>query len=145
MKNVILFIAALVITSCTNCDDDMPSFSNCNITGNVVIDNTQYQSITDDVFITDLQIAGDCLTVSISGSGCDASSWELNIIDEDNPSGSNPSMRHVALEFINPEACLAVFTKEFVFDLSSIQTSGSQVVLNFTNSGTASNQITYNY
>lgn len=111
----------------------------------MLIDNTQYQSITDDVFITDLQLSGDCLTVTISGSGCDASTWELNIIDEDNPNGSNPSMRNVALEFINPEACLAVFTKEFVFDLSSLQTSGNQVVLNFTNSGTATNQITYNY
>lgn len=123
----------------------MPSFSNCNITGNVVINASQFQSITDDVFISDLQRSGDCLTVTISGSGCDASTWELNIIDEDNPTGANPVQRDVALEFINLEVCQAVFTREFVFDLSSLQTTGNQVILNFTNSDTALNQIIYNY
>lgn len=135
----------MITSSCTDCDDDFVAVSNCTTTGNTIISAGQFQSITTDVFIEDLQIVGDCLTIVIGGSGCDASTWELNIIDEDNPIGTNPSQRNVALEFINNEACLAVFTREFVFDLASLQTTGNQVSLNFTNSGTSLNQISYNY
>lgn len=145
MKKLTLLLLIMITSSCTDCDDDMPQLSNCSISGNTIINATQYQSITTDVFIEDLQISGDCLTIVIGGSGCDASTWELNIIDEDNAIGTNPSQRNVALEFINNEACLAAFTREFVFDVASLQTTGNQVSLNFTNSGTGLNQVTYNY
>lgn len=78
-----------------------------------------------------VNLDGDCLTVNITTSGCDASSWVSTLIDSENIAESMPPQRYLKLTLYNNEDCLTVFEKVETFDLSVLQVEGTnEVILN---------------
>ncbi len=112
------------------CDDDDTVVIPCGT--EVMIDSATYESAESSYFgVLNVSLNNDCLMVHITSSGCDASSWELTLIDSENIAESMPPQRYMKLTLNNNEACLAVFEKEETFDLTSLQVEGTnEVVLN---------------
>lgn len=108
----------------------------------VVINNSLYnKTITNTYSITDVQLNGNLLTIKIGSSGCDGNSWKAVLVDADEILESFPVQRNIKLSLENNEACLAVFEKEFTFDISILKEGFDQVSLNLDGWNT---QINYN-
>ncbi len=96
-----------------------------------VIDNSLFTSTnTNNYTITKAEIKDNCLIVKISSGGCSGNSWKLTLIDSSNIAESLPEQRFLKLALENTEVCLAIVTKEFSFDISNLQTTNSQIILN---------------
>ncbi|MFT4568686.1 MAG: hypothetical protein ACI9FN_003655 [Saprospiraceae bacterium] len=83
----------------------------------------------DFINIVDASLEGDCLTIFYSASGCSGDSWEVNLYDSGAVAESEPEQRYLRLSMMNPEACLAVFTKERSFDISDLQIENNGVLI----------------
>jgi hypothetical protein len=89
-----------------------------------VFENTPSTSFT----LRNVEISGDILTVTISASGCDGSSWRVNLITTGAVGLSEPPYRGVKLCFENGELCDAIITKDFSFNISNLRVAGSNRV-----------------
>ncbi len=117
----------ITIFSCK--DKENNNSSNCD--QQVIISADEYANATSDgLFAPNIIFEGNCLSVTIGGSGCDGSTWILNLIDSEGVMESNPPQRNLKLSFENNEACLAVFERTFSFDIENLQVDGQQVLLN---------------
>lgn len=97
----------------------------------VIINNSLYAStITDNYTITDVKLENDILTVKISSSGCSRDSWQAFLVDANEILESYPVQRNIKLALDNKEACLAIFEKEFTFNLSVLKEDFSELYLN---------------
>lgn len=106
-------------------------------------DAAAFETAPDDhLDIVSLEVQGDCLIIEFGSSGCDGSTWELNLIDSERVLYSNPPQRNLRLSLKNDELCDAYFLRTISFDISGLQVFGGQVFLNITNSG---DQILYKY
>lgn len=139
LRFIYIIIIGLVFTFCSKNDDN--DFSVCE--NQVIVSADEYVSAPDDLLtIINAQISGDCLKIKYGSSGCDGSTWELKLIDSGIILESSPPQRNLRLSIKNDELCDAYFEKEISFDISNLQVSGNQVLLNLTNSG---DQFSYNY
>lgn len=140
MKNSIyfLFLSLLLIS----CNEDNSDNSDISYDESVIINNNIYKAtVTNSYTITDVQLNGNLLTIKISSSGCDGNSWKAVLVDANEILESNPIQRNIKLSLENNEACLAVFEKEFTFDIRILKEGFSQVILNLEGWNT---QINYN-
>ncbi len=102
----------------TNCDAET-----------VLIDAIVYEETMDSgVVIESADIMDDCLHIFINASGCDSNNWEFDLIDSGLVAESSPVQRFIKLKFINPESCLAVFTKSLTFDLFEVRVEGESQI-----------------
>lgn len=74
-------------------------------------------------------IVEDELHLTITSSGCDGATWTARLVDLENLAYSNPPQRSGEIVFENNEACLAIITKDFIFDLKPYRVDGSHKVL----------------
>lgn len=139
MKSKILIIS-LFLVSIFSCEENDVSDDFRN--ESVIIDSNLYnQSESNNYSITNVQLNGDNLTIRISSSGCSSDSWKAILIDANEILESYPVQRKIKLSLENNEACLAVFEKEFTFDISSLKEDYDTVLLNLKGWDT---QINYN-
>lgn len=137
MRTTIIIFISLFVISCNN-DNNEPLLQD----ESVIISNSVYNSTTTNNYtITDVKIDGNSLTIKISSSGCSGDSWKAVLVDANEILESNPVQRNIKLALENNEACLAVFEKEFTFDISILTTSFSELFLNLEGWNT---QIYYN-
>jgi hypothetical protein len=125
-----MLFAFLIILCCLNtqCDDDDFTFvqddvlfSTCDEEG-IIIDEVRYNTLMNESFtVESAEIIEDCIIITIGASGCSSENWEFDLIDSNLIAESSPVQRSIKLDFINPEACLAAFTKTLIFDLSQIR------------------------
>ena len=129
-KYLILFVCSVLLLNMQCDDDDEQIITSCDTT--TIIDNNLYQNAQSDYYtVVNTEINGDCLIVEVSASGCDGSSWVLELIDANEVLESSPSQRNLKFVLANNEACLAVFTKQQSFDLSSLRIIGEdEIILN---------------
>ncbi|MDR1761039.1 MAG: hypothetical protein LBR55_01170 [Bacteroidales bacterium] len=78
--------------------------------------------------ISNLRIESDTLKFTITASGCSGKSWGAQLITTGAIKESNPPQRPIQLSFVNPEACLAVISKEFLFNIKCLQVEGHNSV-----------------
>lgn len=111
--------------------------------GELIINNEEYNNAPNDfVKINSLEIKENFLKINYGAGGCDGDSWELKLIDSEDILESNPVQRNLKFSLKNEELCQAYIIKEITFDISELQTSGNQVLLNITNTD---DQILYEY
>ncbi|MCD2260228.1 hypothetical protein [Psychroserpens luteolus] len=129
-KYLTLCICFALLLMNTQCDEDDFVPEPCDQVA--VIDNGFYQSAESNVYtLTGVEVNGDCLTISLSASGCDGSTWSMVLVDSGDVSESLPEQRSLKFVFSNTETCLAVFGQERSFDLRPLQVEGSnEVILN---------------
>lgn len=138
-----LLLMGISIFSCDSDDDNNPIYtSDCDL--NTLISENLYDNAPDDqLSITSFEISEDCLELEFSSSGCDGSTWEVQLIDSGQLLESFPVQRNIRLSLENTEVCDAIISKTLSFDLTELQIQeADQVSLNLTNSG---DQILYEY
>lgn len=140
------FLMIFLIISCNKNDDDNliacePSIK-CDKC--ILIDRDLYlQTNTDGYTITNIQIDQDCLEIEFASSGCDGSSWEIDLVDLGAISETAVPQRDLKLKLINLEDCEAYITKTISFDLKPLRLLNSEAVnLKITN---YNNLIRYEY
>ena len=120
----------LLSISCSD-DDKKTIDSNCDKQAQVVSDTNFQDIITANYMITNVVLNGDCLSVTISSSGCSGETWDVELISSNSILESFPVQRLVKIELDNPEVCLAIVQKTVSFDLAPFQVDGqNQVILN---------------
>ncbi|MBW2962824.1 hypothetical protein [Mesonia aestuariivivens] len=129
MKIYIFFSLIGLLYACQE-DDDNNVIIKTNTCGeSIIIDAENYNNAESDaVTITDITIDNDCLIVSFSSSGCDGNTWITQLIDSEAILESNPPQRKLRIILNNNEACLAVITKQKVFDLTELQIAESNSI-----------------
>lgn len=127
LKGLLILIAFVFIF--TSCDDKNDAIFLENET--VIIDNNLYkETATNNYTITNVKLNGNLLTIKISASGCDGNSWKAILVDANEILESSPVQRNIKLSLENKELCLAVFEREFTFDLSILKEDFSDFFLN---------------
>lgn len=122
-----LGIIALLFVSVCACDDDDNATTPCG--DSVVISNSNYEADPTSVFvITNAVIDGDCLSLSISSSGCEGNTWETDFFTSTVQTEQNEELFYGRLDLTNLEACLAIVETTVNFDLTPLQISGSNNV-----------------
>lgn len=134
MKHFFIIFSSILLfnISCSNNDNnDNNDTSICDKAAQVISDNNFQDIITANYMITNVVLNGDCLSVTISSSGCDGATWQMKLLSSNSIFESFPIQREVKLELDNQEECLAVIQKTISFDLIPFQVDEyHQVVLN---------------
>lgn len=134
-----LFICILLFNMQCN-DDESVVVQPCGI--DIILDNSAFNAAESHA-IEGVIINNDCITITISDSGCDSSNWVMTLIDSENIAESMPPQRYLKLKLINNEVCLAYFNKQENFDLAPLRVEGlNEVILNIEGLATP---ITYTY
>ncbi|WP_111681999.1 hypothetical protein [Winogradskyella tangerina] len=127
-SKAILFLFAILLLN-FQCEDDDIQLPPTDCDRFAVVDSNAYQNANSDFFnINSAEIEGDCLSIEISASGCNGETWILQLFSSEGVMESLPVQRNIRAVLINDEACLAVFTKTFTFDLRDLQVEGEQQV-----------------
>lgn len=137
MNNLLFLIASVFLLN--SCDDKNDAI--ILEYESVVINNVLYNETINNYIITDVQLNENLLTIKISTSGCNSNNWKTVLIDANEILESFPIQRNIKLYLENNEACLAVFEKEFTFNISILKEGFSEIVLNLNG---WNNQINYN-
>ncbi|MFK8059174.1 MAG: hypothetical protein AB8B78_03690 [Polaribacter sp.] len=127
LKNIFL-IVFLTLLGCSETEEE--DFNSC--TSNcVIIDNNLYKNTkTNNYTVSDVKLNGDLLTIKINASGCDGNSWQATLVDANEIAESNPVQRYIKLSLENKEACLAVFNKDFTFNIKKLKENQTEIILN---------------
>lgn len=129
MKNIFAFILlGIILSSCSDENDSIGYVSDCEVISQV-IDEVPFQEIdTDNYFITDIILHQDCLEITFTSSGCDGSTWNVNLFSTDVLFDALPLQRAVKMELLSEEVCLAIVEKTVSFDLVAFQIEGQNEV-----------------
>ena len=136
MRYLVLIFSWCIIFSCSEAED-APQFqsgqtqTDCDAFIEIISQN-EFNALEEPEFsIEDVSISQDCLSVTISDSGCSPENWDINLLTTDAVMESDPLQKNLKVEVLNNEACLAIFQKTKVFDLTPIQHNGdSEIILN---------------
>jgi hypothetical protein len=136
MKKIIPFLIGCLFAIFAGCStSDGSSNESCGPSALIVTDLPFGNINTNNYQITAVALNEDCLSITISSSGCDGSQWQTNLFSDDE--------RNLKLELTNPEVCLAIVSKTVIFDLRLLRVSGqNQVTLNIAGWPTP---VVYNY
>ena len=142
-----LFLASFMwLVACTEqvemSQDNCPKYVNLNY--------INYDSLkTDPLTIIDVKLNGDCLMLTLQyGGGCKEHQIDLAFIQ---PECGTPPLPPPTFEIrhnANGDACKALITKEYSFDISGIKESGknkTDFVLSTRNSSDTTSNATYTY
>ena len=125
---LLIILVCICLISCSDSDDPDHSKGDCDDT--MIIDEQSYINTSGDFMtIISAEIMDDCLLINYSASGCSGDNWELSLIGSDAIAESLPEQRYIKLSLENPEACLAIFTKETSFNISLLQIENDGVLI----------------
>ncbi len=121
LSTLIYSSLSLLIFSCSNDDDSNQEVSLCEENA-LVLSQEDFNSIESDYFtISNIQLSGNCLELTIIASGCNSDTWELDMYSVNSFYNSEPLTRFVKLDLWTNQACLAVLEKTVTFDLTDFQ------------------------
>ena len=124
MKKIftLLVLFGMLFISCSDDDNNTGNVSQCDLTSQI-IENEVFQDIeTYNYQINNVVLNQNCLEITLTSSGCDGNTWEMNLYSTDNfYDPIYPLQRAVKLELINNEICLAIIQKTISFDLTPLQ------------------------
>ncbi len=143
-KNFLLTaFCSLLFISCSKDDENSPNELTCDSVAEVIAEENFNEINTSNYTVSEIQLNGNCLKVTVSSSGCDSETWEMNLFSVDAFYTVFPLQRSVKIELINNQDCLAVFQKTVSFDLTPFQLDGqNELPLNIEG---WNEQIIYNY
>ncbi len=143
-SKIIMALVCVALFLNMQCDDDETSLPQTNCASFVAIDGFSYgNSATSPYSINSVSITEDCLLIEVSATGCDGNTWDMQLVDSDVVSESNPPERFVKFFLINTEDCLAVVDRARSFDLTPLQVEGvNEIIINVDE---YSEPITYTY
>lgn len=130
MKKLFTYLVlGILVFNCSSDDSNPgPVLSDCDKFAKVVTENQYNQISTESYTITDVSIDEDCLSITLSSSGCDGSTWIMDVYSDNVFFDSDPLQRRVKVGLNNPEDCLAIVTKTVSFDLKQYRLAGQNQV-----------------
>lgn len=148
MKSAIIaFSISLFLSACTNQEEiirnaDCPKY--------VTLNYSNYDSLkTDPLVLRDVKFDGDCLVLTLQyGGGCKEHQIDLAFIQ---PECGTPPLPPPTFEIRHDargDACKALITKDYSFDISGIREKGknkTDFVLNTRNASGIDHTDTYTY
>lgn len=114
----------------------------------VELNYSNYNSLsTDPLSLISAKVEGDCLIMTLQyGGGCKEHQVDLALIQ---PECGTPPLPPPTFEIrhnANGDACRALITKEYSFDISGIKESGkSEITFTLSAKGIESKTLTYKY
>jgi len=143
IKKLFTLLISALFLSC-NFDVDCPADAiTCGPSAGIVNEQTFNAIPTNNYSISNVVLNGNCLTITISSSGCSADSWIMNLSSINAFYTVFPMQRVAKIELINNQDCAAVFQKTVTFDLTPFKIIGQNSV-QITLSG-RSQAISYQY
>lgn len=131
----------LILFTFFNCSETTePILNSCNEC--VLINNALFKDTkTNNYTINNVVLVDNFLTITVFASGCSGDSWKATLVDANQILESNPIQRNIKISLENKEACLAVFEKDFTFDIQILKENQNAIILNLEGWNT---QINYN-
>lgn len=126
----LIVVGVVFFSLLVSCDEE-EDICNCYLPcGDAVIVNANlYGQDPSSMFsVIEAEITGDCLFLTVSSSGCDGNNWGADLFSTE-PQVASVVTADVRMDLINQEACLAVISKDFMFDLQLLQVAGENSVL----------------
>ena len=142
---IIVLLLSVTLFLNMQCEGDDPApFPESNCVNLTLIDSFSYENATTSPYtVTDVAINEDCLIITITATGCDGNTWDMQLLDSGSVEESNPPQRYVKFFLVNNEACLAEISRTTSFDLSTLQIeSENEIIINIDQ---YSDPITYIY
>ena len=145
---IIIGVLLMVISACTEKTEELTNKGYCS--DYVELNYSNYNSLnTDPITIIKANVDGDCLKLTLQyGGGCKDHQVDLALIL---PECGTPPLPPPTFEIrhnANGDACKALVTKEYYFDISGIREEGKNkidFILNHPNSSEGSIQTKYTY
>ncbi len=123
---ICILLISILFAACSSNDD---SGSPCD--AEATVNESRYnQAPRQGIFIKNVSVSGDCLQVNFEASGCDGSTWVIDLVGSTQVAESLPAQRFIAIDLVNNEACLAVIDTTVSFDLTALRLSGDEIILN---------------
>lgn len=95
----------------------------------VIVDKKLYNSTETKYYsIKKVEVSDNLLTITISSSGCNGTTWIANLIDSGDIAESSPVQRYAKIQLKNQEACLAIVTKDFTFNISDLKVGEKNIL-----------------
>lgn len=145
MKKIFALFAmvGILLVSCSDDESNRPNTADCDLVSEVITEEDFHAINTSNYSVTDVQLNGNCLGITIGSSGCDSDLWSVNLYSTNAFYSVFPIQRAVKIELINEQLCEAFFRKTIYFDLESFQIkSQDEILLNIEG---WSEQIRYKY
>ncbi|WP_299364013.1 hypothetical protein [Winogradskyella sp.] len=129
-SHILLYALFLLNFQCFEDDANTDLPDNCGTFA--LIDSGTFQNGATSLYsIIGVDITDDCMSINFSATGCDGSTWIMQLIDSGEVQETSPPQRSIKLFLINDEACLAEISAVQIFDLSTLRVEGeSEIILN---------------
>jgi hypothetical protein len=149
MKSLLLYLSLASLVFISACTEQVETAQD-NCTKFVKLSYFTYDSLkTDPLNVMSSKVEGDCLLLTLQyGGGCKEHQVDLALIL---PECGTPPLPPPTFEIrhnANGDACKALITKEYSFDISGIKENGknkTDFVLNTRNSSGIASTATYTY
>lgn len=93
----------------------------------VLNDRDRYMATkTESYTITEAKITGNCLEISLSASGCNGDSWEVELIDAGIKASRPELTRFLKVSLLNPELCYAIIHKTYSFRIGGLKENAAE-------------------
>lgn len=110
-----IFVIFLCIACKTNPKNVKPN-------SKIIVNNSIYNETKIATYtIQNVSLTNNLLKVTIASGGCDGSTWVANLVDSGNIAESLPVQRYATIQLKNEETCMAIVTKEFIFNISDLK------------------------
>lgn len=131
MKKIftLLTLFGMLFVACSDDDNNTGDVSQCDLTSQIIEEDAFDEVITENYQISNVVLNQDCLEITLTSSGCDGNTWELNLYGTDAVNFIFPPQRTVKVELVNEELCLAFIEKTVSFDLTPFRIEGQNEVL----------------
>ena len=126
LKNIFIITLFIFLSCAEKTDTNIDICNECVIISENLFNNTQ----TNNYSIKNVVLVDNLLTITISASGCSGESWKATLVDANQILESDPIQRNTKILFENNEACLAVFEKDFTFDIQKLKENQSSIIIN---------------
>ena len=127
---LIFTLCLISIFTCSNDDvTDVAPDMKCDESVQIIPEGF-YSSEPIEHTVNGITIEEDCLNATIGGSGCDGSTWVIELIDSGDIAESFPPRRSLKFRFINDEECDAVVETDVSFDITELRLEdGNEILL----------------
>jgi hypothetical protein len=118
-----LIVLFSVFVGCNKNDDSTKECYESNNCNNCVIINSDlYNQInTENYTIRKISVNQDCLEIEFGSSGCDGSSWIIDLVDFGAISETTIPQRNLKLRLQNSELCEVFIIRTISFNLKPLQ------------------------
>lgn len=131
MRNILFLFLAFSFFACDGLIEEDPI--ECDFSAE--INGESYLNAdSDPLTLSNIEIIGDCLSATFTGTGCDGLNWSIRLFDSNEILESFPVQRNLRFTLDENEDCDAVISRDLSFNLDTLQIGDTgTIILNILN------------